>query len=279
MTVISASLVKELREATNVGMMECKKALEATGGDRDKAIQWLRERGLAVAGKRAGRVAKSGIVAADTFDGGRVGAMIEVNCETDFVARNENFRNFVMGLLQKARFAEGDLAPAVQVDIAAKIAEIGENIVFRRNTRIVLGEALGAVGSYVHMGGKIGVLVELGCGKATTPSHPHFQELLRDLTLHIAACTPVALDRVSIPAETLAREREIYAKQVTGKPPAIVEKIVNGKMEKFYRQICLLEQAFVKDPDLSVSALLQKVGESLNDTIVIRRYARYQLGD
>jgi len=271
-------MVKELREATNVGMMECKKALQETGGDKAKAIQWLRERGLAIAGKKAGRTAKSGLIAADTFDGGRVGAMIEVNCETDFVARNAIFQQFVRDLLLKAKDAEGDLTASMTSAVAAKVAEIGENIVFRRNMRMVLSGA-GAVGAYVHLGSKVGVLVELGCQNAATAAQPVFRELLRDLTLHIAACSPAALDRASVPAATIATEREIYAKQVEGKPAQIVEKIVNGKLEKFYRQVCLLEQGFVKNPDISVAALLEKVGKEVGDSIAIRRYARFVLGE
>mgnify|MGYP000490780390 FL=1 len=278
MTEISAAMVKELREATNVGMMECKKALQETGGDKAKAIQWLRERGLAIAEKKAGRAVKSGLIAADTFDGGRVGAMVEVNCETDFVARNANFQRFVRELLLKARDSDGDLTAALAPAVAAKVAEIGENIVFRRHLRMA-SQGAGAVGAYVHLGGKIGVLVELGCQQAATTAQPAFAELLRDLTLHIAACAPAALDRASVPAATAATERAIYAKQVEGKPAQIIEKIVAGKMEKFYRQVCLTEQGFVKDPDISVAALLEKTGKDLGDRLTIRRYARFVLGE
>ncbi len=278
MSAIPVSLVKDLRDATNVSMMECRKALEAAGGDKEKALRLLRERGLVLAGKKSGRAVKSGLIAAEVFDQGQVGAMIEVNCETDFVARNENFGRFVRALLERARKEEGDLASRVQEEVAAKIAEIGENIVLRRHVRLVL-QGPGAIGSYVHLGGKIGVLVELGCEKKDAPARPAFQDLLRDLTLHIAACAPAALDRTCLPVEVIEREREIYAKQATGKPAPVLEKIVAGKLEKFYRQACLLEQGFVKDPDQSVSALLQKIGEELGDTLVIRRYVRYQLGD
>lgn len=278
MTEISASQVKELREATNVGMMECKRALQETGGDKAKAIQWLRERGLAVAGKRADRAAKSGVIVASAYDNGRLGVMVEVNCETDFVARNENFQAFARDLLERAKDAEGDLIAATKADVAAKIAEIGENIVFRRHLRMAAGGP-GAVGAYVHSNSKIGVLVELGCEKPATAEQPAFRELLRDLTLHVAACAPLALDRAGVPSETVASERAIYAKQVEGKPAQIVDKIVSGKMEKFYRQSCLIEQGFVKDPDTSVTALLEQVGKTLGDRLTIRRYARYVLGE
>lgn len=278
MTEITAAMVKELREATNVGMMECKKALQETGGDKEKAIQWLRERGLAIAGKKAGRTAKSGLIAAETFENGRLGAMVEVNCETDFVARNESFQRFVREVLLKAKDTDQDLTAAMAPAVAAKIAEIGENIIFRRHLRMVV-QGAGAIGAYVHLGSKVGVLVELGCEKAETASKPAFAELLRDLTLHIAACAPVALDRASVPASVIETERQIYAKQVEGKPAPMIEKIVNGKMEKFYRQVCLIEQGFVKDPDTSVFALLEKIGKDLGDRLTIRRYVRYVLGE
>lgn len=278
MTEITAAMVKELREATNVGMMECKKALQETGGDKQKAIQWLRERGLAIAGKKAGRAAKSGLIAAETFENGRLGAMVEVNCETDFVARNDSFQRFVREVLLKAKDTDQDLTAALAPAVAAKIAEIGENIIFRRHLRMAV-QGAGAIGAYVHLGSKVGVLVELGCEKAETAGKPAFSELLRDLTLHIAACAPVALDRASVPASVVETERQIYAKQVEGKPAPMIEKIVNGKMEKFYRQVCLIEQGFVKDPDTSVFALLEKIGKDLGDRLTIRRYVRYVLGE
>ncbi len=278
MAEITAALVKELRDATNVGMMECKKALVDAGGDKDKAVTLLRERGLAIAGKKAARTANSGVVAADVFDGGRVGVMVEVNCETDFVARNETFQAFVASLLARAKDAEGELAPLVKDDVAAKIAEIGENIVVRRNVRFAAsGEGL--VGSYIHLGSKVGVLMEVGCGKADTAGHAEFRELVKDLTLHIAACAPVYLDRTSVPEAVTAAERGIYAKQVEGKPEAIVGKIVEGKLAKYFTQVCLVDQGFVKDPDQPVTAILAAKGKALGDEITIRRFARYQLGE
>jgi elongation factor Ts len=275
---ISAAQVKELREATNVGMMECKKALEEAGGDREKAIKFLRERGLAVAGKKASRAVKSGLIAAGSFDDGRTGVMIEVNCETDFVARNDNFQRFVAQMLERARDVDGELAARVQDDVAAKIAEIGENIVVRRNIRFA-AQGPGAIGCYIHLGSKVGVMVELGCGRAETASAAGFRDLLKDLTLHVAACSPSFLDRAAVPAEVQAAERAIYAKQVQNKPPPIVDKIVAGKLEKYFALACFVEQAFVKDPDTSVAKLLAARGKELGDSLAIRRFVRYQLGE
>lgn len=277
MTNISAAQVKELREATNVGMMECKKALAEAGGDMDAAIKLLRERGLAYAGKRADRAANEGLVAAEVGDGGKVGAMVEVNCETDFVARNEVFQAFVADVTKRALDEEGDLAATINDDLIAKIAETGENLKLGRFDRYVL-DGSGVVASYIHLGGKVGVLMEVGCEKDETPAQDAFKEVAKDITLHIAACNPAHLGREDVPADALEAEKEIFAKQAEGKPENIIEKIVTGKIEKYYSQICLLEQGFVKDPDVSVAALLEKVGKDLGDTLSIRRYVRYQIG-
>ncbi len=278
MAEITAAQVKKLRDATNVSMMECKKALVKTGGDKDKAMTLLREQGLAIAGKRAEKSANQGLVAAEVLEGGKVGVMIEVNCETDFVARNENFQQFVAGLLVKARdHADGELAEAVKDELADQIAAIGENMKVRRNVRYTL-QGPGTIASYIHLGGKIGILLEMGCGQDATPDKPEFKELVKDITLHIAASNPQYLDRSEVPADVLDAERAIFAKQAEGKPANIIEKIVDGKIEKFYSQICLREQPFVKDADQTVTELLDKVGQTLGDKLEIRRYARYQIG-
>lgn len=275
MTEISASLVKELREETGVGMMECKRALVDAGGDKQKAVKLLRERGMAIAGKKASRTANQGVVAARIEP--KLGVMIEVNCETDFVARNEKFQAFVGRLLDRAREVPGDLAEAVKDEVAAKIAEIGENIIVRRNIRYAV-TGPGIVAGYIHLGGKVGVLVEVGCQKPETERAEAFREMVKDITLHIAACNPSYLVRQDVPADTLKSEREIYAKQVQNKPANIIDKIVDGKMVKFYSQVCLVEQGFVKDPEKTVAELLAAKGKELDDTIAIRRFVRYQVG-
>jgi elongation factor Ts len=277
MVEINAALVKELREETNVGMMECKRALVDAGGDKAKAVQLLRERGIAVAGKKASREVKSGLIAARTDDGGRVGAMVEVNCETDFVARNETFQAFVAGMLDRALAVDAELAPAVATEVNEAIQKIGENIIVRRNLRFER-QGEGLVATYVHLGSKLGVMLELGATKAETAAHPDVQQLARDLTLHIAANRPPYLDPSAVPAEVVQAERAIYAKQVENKPANIVDKIVDGKMGKYYTTVCLVDQPFVKNPDVTVTQLLADTGKAVGDTLNVRRFAIFQLG-
>ena len=277
MADITAAMVKQLREATNVSMMECKRALVEAGGDSEKSIRILRERGIAVAAKKASRMANKGLIATAVTDSGRARSLLEVNCETDFVARNKDFQAFVQGVAERAAETDGDLSDELKQEVTEKIAEIGENIIIRRNTRFVL-ESAGAVASYIHLGSKVGVLVEAGCDKPETAEQDEFKSLVTDLTLHIAACAPQFLAPDEVPESASAAEREIYATQVKDKPPQIVDKIVEGKMKKFYAEICLIDQGFVKEPKQSVSALLAEKGKALDDTLTIRRFARYQLG-
>lgn len=275
---ITAAMVQELREATNVGMMECKRALVEAGGDKDKAIKLLRERGMAVAAKKASRTANQGLVAAATADGGKIAALVEINCETDFVARNAIFQAFVKEMSAKSTTLDGSLADAVRDVVVAKVAEIGENIIVRRNIRYTR-QGEGVIQTYIHLGGKVGVMVELNCTKAATAATDAFKELARDLTLHIAAASPRFLARQDVPADVIAAEREIYAKQVEGKPAPMVEKIVDGKMNKFYAQACMVEQLFVRDQETPITKLLEAKGKELGDTLTIRRFVRYQLGE
>ncbi len=278
MAEITAAQVKELRDATNVSMMECKRALVEAAGDKDKALRLLRESGLAIAGKRAERSANQGLVAADVFNGGKSGVMIEVNCETDFVARNESFQQFVADLLVKARdYADGELADAVKDQLADQIAAIGENLVVRRNAKYDV-QGQGAIASYIHLGGKIGILLEVGCEKDATTASDEFKELVKDITLHIAASNPSYLKRDEVPQDLIDSEKAIFAKQVEGKPANIIDKIVEGKIDKFFGQICLVEQPFVKDPDQTVTQLIEAKGKALGDALSIRRYVRYQIG-
>jgi len=258
-------------------MMECKRALKEAGGDIDQATRLLRERGEAIAAKKATREANEGLIGTAKSDDGRTAALVEVNCETDFVARNESFVNFVKDLAQRACDNDDSLANEVKDDVQAKVTEIGENIVLRRNTRMQL-EGSGRVESYVHLGGKVGVLVEVNCEKDETVESPEFVELSRDLTLHVAACAPSCLSPDQLPEDEVAAEREIFAKQVADKPPEILEKIVDGKMRKYYQEVCLLEQGFVKEPKTSITSLLGEKGKALGDTLSIRGFEYYQLG-
>ena len=278
MAEITAEMVKLLREATNAGVLDCKKALTESNGDFEAAAELLRKKGLAAAAKKASREANEGVIGSYVHMGARVASLVEVNCETDFVAKNDNFIAFVAGLTSKAnQFADGEMTAATKDELATKIMEIGENLVLSKNIRYqVTGE--GFIASYIHLGGKVGVLAEVGCEKAATPGNAKAQELGRDVCMHIAASNPLSLDRAGIPAEMVESEKAIYAKQVEGKPAAVVEKILAGKLDKFYQQNVLTEQAFVKDQDKSIGAVLDETGKLLGDKLIIRRYVRLQIG-
>jgi len=277
MAEITAAQVKALREATNVSMMECKRALVEADGDMDNATKLLRERGMAVAAKKASRAANQGLIISASSADGSIKSLAEVNCETDFVARNADFQTFAASIAEKAIATDANLADELKDELVAKVAEIGENLILRRNIRFELG-GNGIVESYIHLGGKVGVLVELACGKADTAQQASFKELARDMTLHVAACSPAFLTSDEVPADVVASERAIYAAQVKDKPAQIIDKIVDGKMQKFFAESCLISQGFVKEPKQSVTQLLEEKGKELGDTITIKRFVRYQLG-
>ena len=290
MADITAALVKELRDKTNAGMMECKNALKETGGDVDAAIKFLRERGAIKAAKKADREAKEGVVAAQIDVEARSGVLVEVNCETDFVAKNDNFKEFVSELTDSVASSGSndiDSANAVQKGdgtlddfVKAKVIELGENLQFRRMTRYEV-EGSGVVASYIHLGGKVGVLVEVNCGKDDTAASDVFRDLVKDLTLHIAAAAPAGIGRDEISYDLVEAEKDLFRKQMadSGKPPEILDKIIEGKLGKFYSTVCLLEQGFIKDPDNTIADLLASKGKELEDEISIRRFIRYGVGE
>ena len=274
--MISASQVKDLREKTGAGMMDCKKVLTETDGDMEKAIELLRERGIAKAAKKSDRIAAEGLVTAYITEDGKIGAVAEVNAETDFVAKNEEFRTFaneiakqvavknpkdVSELLSQAFI--NDASKTVSEVLTEKIAKIGENMSIRRFERF---ETTGLVEQYIHGDGKIGVLVELENGN---------KELAKDICMQIAAARPEFLDRESVPQERVEKEMEILKAQAMneGKPEAIAEKMVQGRIGKFYSEICLVEQEFVKNPDMKIKDLVA----SKNAKIV--KFARFEKGE
>lgn len=273
---ISAGMVKDLREKTNAGMMDCKKALEATGGDFEKAVDWLRAKGLSSAAKKSGRIASEGTVFAQS--NGKTGVVGEINSETDFVARNDGFKAFVKDIAAHTMAnPEGDIMKQkmggmlIEDVLKEKIATIGENIVIRRVKRFDV-QGTGYVHTYLHGEGKIGVLVEVG--GADTPALRAFAQ---DVCLHIAAMNPVAISADQMPAELVAKEKEVLkAKAVEqGKKPEMIEKIVEGQIRKFLAESCLLDQAFVKNPDL-------KVGEHMKKSAAdgsVKRFVRFELGE
>ena len=275
---ITTSMIKELRDATSMGINDCKKALEETGGDFDAAIKVLREKGAAIATKRASKEANEGMIAAIVTGDAQNAAMIEINCETDFVTRNEDFQAFVEELRGEALNFESDaMAAGVASKIEDKMASIGEKIMFRRNVKWTV-EGTGAIASYIHMGGKVGVLVEVGCEKAETIESPIFKELAKDLTLHVAAAAPEYLTRDEVPAELVEEEKDIARKQLEDKPANIIDNILVGKINKYFSQICFIEQGFVKEDKVSITNLLAEKGKELGDTLTVKRYVRYQLG-
>ena len=251
--VIDAQLVKTLREKTNAGLMECKRALAETNGDLEAAVDVLRKKGAAGAAKKADREAKDGVIAQAILPGAKVGVLVEVNCETDFVAKNDQFRAFTDDIAKKIAAQPGvDLEP----DRVAAVQKIGENVLIRRSERLEVKDN-GLVAAYIHTGAKVGVLVEVGAEKVGTTDSEDFKQLVRDITLQIAAANPVCVDRTQVPQALADRERAIYREQVPpGKPANIVEKIFEGKMDKFYSSACLVDQAFIKNPDTTIAQLL-----------------------
>ena len=276
MAEITAASVGKLREMTNAGLMDCKKALTEANGDLNLAVDILRKKGVATAAKKASREAKEGLIVQYIQPGARVGVLAEINCETDFVARNEGFRAFCD---EAARTLAADPQADLETARAAQVAKIGENIKLSRCQRMeVTGNGL--VAAYIHTGAKVGVLVEVGAGKETTVVHEDFKQFVRDITLQIAAAHPLVVSRDQIDPALLAKEKEIATEQVKNKPPQAIAKIVEGKLEKFYQGACLLDQGFVKkNSEITVREHLGIVAKQLGDEIVIRRFVRFQVGE
>lgn len=275
---ITTSMIKDLRDATSLGISDCKKALEETNGNFDEAIKILREKGASVAAKRASKDANEGKIEAIITDDFQQAAMIEVNCETDFVTRNEDFQSFVSELRDDSINHVCDtMADAVASKMEEKMAQIGEKISLRRNVKWVV-EGTGAISSYIHMGGTVGVLVELSFNNAETISNPIFNELAKDLTLHVAATAPEYLTRDDVPSDQVESEKDIFRKQLVGKPENIIDNILKGKINKYFSQICFLEQGFVKEEKQSINNLISEKSKLIEDEITVKRYVRYQLG-
>jgi elongation factor Ts len=277
MADITPALVGQLRAMTGAGLMACKKALDETKGDLQAAVDLLRKQGAAAAVKKADRAANEGLIGQAVTAGGKVGVLIEVNCETDFVARNESFKAFVGELAAKVAANPG---ADLEADRVAAVAKIGENILVRRHERLEVG-GQGLVAAYIHTGGKVGVLVEVGATKPETANTEEFKQLVRDITLQIAAANPVAIGRDEVPAAVIEKEKEIAAQSdaLKGKPAAALAKILEGKLNKFFETACLLEQGFVKNPDLKVQAHVGSVGKQLGDELTVRRFRRFQIGE
>ncbi len=281
----TAQDVKTLREMTNCGMMDCKKALTETDGDMDKAVEFLREKGLATAAKKAGRIASEGMVEAVVLDGAAVA--VEVNSETDFVAKNVDFQNFVHAIAEviaKENPADVEALKEMKINdsqtvgdaLTEKIATIGENMNIRRFARFE-----GVNQAYIHAGGRIGVLVNFEVADAAKAETEEFKTMAKDVAMQIAAVTPEYVRETEIPAERVEKEKEILTAQALneGKPANIVEKMVVGRIKKFFKEICLVDQAFVKDQDITVGQYVQNVAKALGTEINIVKFARLEKGE
>ncbi len=288
---ISAEVVRRLREETGAGMMDCKTALVEAQGQMETAREILRKKGLATAAKKAGRTAADGAVASQVAADGRLGVLVEVDCETDFVAKTTEFQGLVKDIAEHvAQSAPADLAALLEQPfvkdtrlsvgqlVQERIALIKENIILRRFARFELAAGTaGLVASYIHPGAKVGVLVELTAPSAEAAAAPEFRTLGKDLAMHVAAASPAAalyIDKSEVPQDVLEKEKEIYRAQAasSGKPANVVEKIAEGKMKEYYATFCLLDQAFIKDPKTNVGQLLEQ-------GVAVRRFARYRVGD
>ena len=276
MAEFTAADVGKLREMTGAGMMDCKKALVEAKGILEDAVSVLRKKGQATANVKAARAAKDGAVTQYIAPDGRLGVLLEVNSETDFVARNEIFRAFCDSLAK--RYA-ADAKPDFEAERTALVAKIRENIQVARHAKMeVTGN--GMVAGYIHTGAKVGVLVEVGAGKAETVAKDEFKQLVKDITLQIAAGHPHVVSREQVPANVVAKEKEIAAEQVKNKPPQAIAKIVEGKLEKFYQAYCLVDQGFVKrNSEVSLKEHAAQIAKQLGDEITIRRFVRFQVGE
>lgn len=294
MAEISAQAVKELREKTGAGMMDCKKALKESDGDMTEAAEWLRKKGITSAGKKESRVAAEGLVESYIQDGGKIGVLLEVNCETDFVARRDEFQTLVRTVaaqavdyetveLLMAQPAAQDSAITVEEFVKQTSAQLGEKIQVRRFVRYVLGDdKAGRVGSYIHTGGRVGVLVEVDCETATIAQHEEFPSLVRNLAMQVAACREVEYVQVSdIPPEIVQSEKaiEMGRDDLGNKPDNIKEKIVQGRIDKRLKELTLLDQAYIRDQSVTVEELLKQMVTQLGGTVQIRRFTRFIVGE
>jgi elongation factor Ts len=283
---ISAQNVKTLREKTGAGIMDCKQALADTDGNIDKAIKLLKEKGLAEAQKRSGRAAKEGIITVGFNKENDVACMVEVNCETDFVSRTDKYRDFVENLAKTVldRKIENpkELSEDIGNIIKDAISTFGENIILRKIVRFKKTDQERSVfQSYIHMGGKVGVLVEFLLENKDMANNDNFQEFAKNVALQIASMSPYAVSRDEFSEEVINEQKEIFTKQAedSGKPENILEKIVRGKMEKFYSETSLLEQKFVKDTNITIGKYLAETQDKAGGKIDLKRFARFKLGE
>ena len=290
---ITASMVKELREMTGVGMLDCKKALAETDGDMEKAVEYLREKGLAASEKKAGRIASEGVCLSYLSEDKSVGVVVEVNSETDFVAKNPVFREYVLQVAEHIASSQAadvdallseawkfDTSMTVAEALSSKVAVIGENLKIRRFEKYTKDGA-GTIVSYIHGGGRIGVMIEIGCDNVTEA----VEEMGKNIAMQIAALNPQFIAVDDVPAEFIANEKEILTQQAMNddknakKPANIIEKMIEGRLNKEMKEICLIEQPYVKDGDLSVKKYIETVAKEVGAPITIKRMVRFETGE
>ena len=290
---ITASMVKELREMTGVGMLDCKKALAETDGDMEKAVEYLREKGLAASEKKAGRIASEGVCLSYLSDDKNVGVVVEVNSETDFVAKNPVFREYVLQVAEHIASSDAadvdallnekwkfDESMTVAEALSSKIAVIGENLKIRRFEKYIK-EGAGTIVSYIHGGGRIGVMIEIGCDNANEA----VEEMGKNIAMQVAALNPKFIAVENVPEEYLAKEREILTQMTMNdeknakKPANIIEKMIEGRLNKEMKEVCLVEQPYVKDGDLTVKKYIESVAKEVGAPITIRRMVRFETGE
>ena len=290
MAAITSAMVKELRERTSAGMMDCKKALVESDGDMEKAIEWLREKGLSQAAKKASRIAAEGVVAQYVSEDGKIGAIVDVNCETDFVAKTDNFIGFANKVAKQVALANpadvdamlaqpsvDDNSKTISDLVSDATVAIGEKISIRRFSRY---ETAGVVDTYIHLGGKVGVMVEVSVDEAGR-TNDTVKTFAHDLALQIAAAKPEAVRREEVDTTKLEKEKEILRAQALneGKPEKIVDRMVEGRIEKYDKEVCLLEQPFVKDGDKNIKALMAEIAKETGATLDIVRFTRFERGE
>lgn len=283
---ITADQVKQLREKTGAGMMDCKRALEKTGGDMEKAADFLREQGITKATQKASRTAKEGLIFSTIEDKDKLGVMVELNCETDFVARTDDFRKLAdetaAWIIKNKPTDMQQVSDSMKDAINQVIAKLGENINTRRFALLQLdGNSSGIIHNYIHPGDKLGVLVEMICKSYSAAQNQEFRQLAKDIAMQIAATNPLVVTRDHLNSDLLEKEKEIYRTQAKneGKPEKILDKIVQGKLEKYFQEVCLLEQPFVKDQDRTVQQRIEEVQGKLGEELSIGQFARFRLGD
>jgi len=282
---ITTEMVKELRQRTGAGILDSKKALQETQGDMERAIELLREKGLARAAKKAEREAKDGVIEARLSADGMRAVLVEVNCETDFVARTEAFRALTADLAGQVFDANPPFAAPADMPIAGQlkeaIAKLGENIQVRRFVRYDISDSRSLIDLYVHAGGRVAVLVELAAQTGEKAHSGAVKALAHDVALQIAAIKPSYVGPQDVPAAVIESERAIYRAQLAEekKPANVIERIVDGKLQKFYEEACLLNQPFIRDDKVKIAALVKQVSGQVGETVSVKRFARFELGD